>query len=496
MSTSKSSQAVEPLYKRLLVPFTLSLVLGVIILYGGEAYQATGLAALENSLTILGYVLGIAEFFVLAILVQRVFQHVILDRIVAAALGTPTPRLLTQLSAFIIYALAVGAIVGVVFKKDLTVILTAFGGAGIVIGLALQNVIFDLFAGLIINLDRSIKMGDFIRFTQDLNVQGEVEEISWRTMRILDTECNVIIVPNSRVFSSIVTNYSQPKAFIEIDVVITLDAEVPVERALRILLSAAIEAAPHCSIPDSPPPNVKIKAITLQGIEYVVQIYPSFKTRAKGRNFLQQQIMRHLNFAGITPARAKLDNYQDNSQAIDYVHFNRNHLATLLGSLNLFQDLAPAELELLASSGLIRQLAENTRLVQGGEIATSMFLVIEGLLVAEEWRKKLGKKATAPVVENILGPGYLMSSDVMLAGGSYEFTVRSKGTVLLYEIDYRVIEKLFIQKPEAAYCLSQRVANNISTHSEQAIEMTVIVFRNLQRSFAHLKLPYKDGGVC
>ncbi len=487
--SNQSKSETESIYKKILIPFSLSLILGVFILYGGDAYQATGLAALKNSLSILGDVLGIAEFFVLAILVQRIVQYVILERLVAAALGTPTPRLLTQLSTFIIYALAVGAIVGVVFKKDLTVILTAFGGAGIVIGLALQNVIFDLFAGLIINLDRSIRMGDFIRFTQDANIQGEVEEISWRTMRILDTECNVIIVPTSKVFSSIVTNYSQPKAFIEIDVIITLEVAIPVDRALRILLSAAIEASPQFAVAGSPPPNVKVKAITLQGIDYVVQIYPSFKTRAKGRNILQQQIMRHLNFAGILPARAKIDQYANQLQNNDYIHFNNAHLANLLGSLTLFHDLALAELQLLASSALIRQVPENVQIVQGGEIATSMFLIIEGLLIAEEWRKKLGKKAAAePIIENILGPGYLMSSEAMLAGGSYDFTVRSKSTVLLCEINYTTIENLFIQKPETARYLSQRVAVSLAKHPDQINDIRATVFRNLQRSFAHLKI--------
>jgi small-conductance mechanosensitive channel/CRP-like cAMP-binding protein len=487
--TTPNSEDQESVFKKLLVPFVLSLLLGVVILYGGEAYQATGLAVLENTVTILGHVLGIAEFFVLAILVRRIVQYIILDRLVAAALGTPTPRLLSQLSAFIIYTLAIAAIVGVVFKKDLTVILTAFGGAGIVIGLALQGVIFDLFAGLIINLDRSIKMGDCIRLAGDSSIQGEVEEISWRTVRILDTECNTIFVPNSKLFSSIITNYSLPKSFIEIEVSIILDIEVPVERALRILLSAATEVAPGVCIPEAPNPNAKVRAITLEGVEYGVQIYPSFKTRAKARNLLQQQMIRHLGFAGLTPARSKQERIKANPDLSKYLRSDATHIASLLKTTALFQDLAQPELQLLASVASMRSLPANALVVQGGEIACSMFLLIEGLLIADEWRKKVGKKSQE--AEKILGPGYLMSACEMIAGGSYAFTVRAKSSVLLCEIDYSAIEKLLMQKPETAQWLSQRVAEqmlSINPKNKTVAELTSEVFTNMRRSYAHLQL--------
>lgn len=488
MLNDTSTSSEHPV-RKLLVPLILSVLLGVVILYGGEAYQVMGLAALANVITILGYALGILEFFILAILLQRIMQHIVLDRLVAVALGAPTPRLLTQLSAVIIYGLAIAAIVGVVFKKDLTVILTAFGGASLVIGLALQGLIHDLFAGLTINLDRSIKMGDFIYLNKsgDYTVEGEVKEVSWRTMRLLDTNNNIIIIPNSQVATSVITNFSAPERYFEVSITITLDVEVPVERALRLLQSAAIEASPNFAPPEAPAPTVSVRAISLQGVEYAIFIFPTFKTRARSRNLVQQQILRHLNFAGLSPARFKQENR--GSPEWNYSRASNEHLASLLGATYLFQDLAMPELLLLSNAALIRQLSINALLVQGGEIATSMFLVIEGLLIAEEWRKKLGHSSKQ---ENLLGPGQLISSSAMLAGGSYDATIRAKTMALVCEIDYQTMEKLLIQKPEVGSLLSQRVAEQLSralgNNQNTIIDFYNQVFKNLRRSFSHLKL--------
>lgn len=499
MAISSSANSENPL-KKLLIPLALSLILGALILYGGEAYQAIGLEALQNTITILGYVLGIAEFLVLAVLVQRIVQHILLEKLVATALGTPVPRLLTQLSAAIIYLSALAVIISVVFKKDLTFVVAASGAVGVVVGFSLRKLIFDLFAGLTMNLDQTIKIGDCIQLHKagDQIIEGEVQEISWRTTRIL-SKGNVIIIPNSQVSSWTITNFSVPQQFIEAAIIVILDTEVPAEQAKRILRSAAMAASPNFSITNAPKPSVSINAITLHGIEYKVVIYPTFKTRSKGCNLVQQQILHHLHYAGLSPAVPK----QVTVSAVlcNLVKPNVTHLAMLLGKTELFQDLAEPELQLLAVSATLRQLPTHVQVTQGGEVATSMFLVIEGILSAQNWRKTVGKKLPIKS-ETLLSPGYLIGSNAMLAGESYDFTIHTESEVLLCEIDQSVIDKLLTQQPASGRWLSQRVAIQLSrqlaigesSHYQQistdnSVEgLALEVFKNLQRSFAHLKL--------
>lgn len=493
-----SSDLQEPVLRRLLIPFVLSVIFGSFIFYGNEAYQIMGLAALQNTIVIFGYALGIAEFLVLAVLVQRIVQLIILDRLIAKALGAPVPRLLSQMSSVIIYTLAIAAIVGVVFKKDLTVVMATFGGASIVVGLALQGMIRDLFAGLTINLDRSINIGDFICINRSPNIEGEVKEISWRTTQILDSKGNLIIVPNNQMSSSVVTNYSAPLPYFETEIILTLDVSIPVERVLPLLTIAASEAMPLFAPVNAPQPAVRVRAITLQGIEYQIVFFPTFKTRTRSKHFVQQQVLRHLHYAGLMPAREKCDQFdagicQESSQHAQF------HLANLLSVTPLFQDLDAAELQLLADVASRRYWPAATVVVSGGDMANFMMLVVEGLLVSEAWRKKVGNTPVSS--DSILGPGCLVNSDVMLAGGNCPATIRAKTDVLLYEIDYAGIEKLFLQKPALAYSLSRRVAEQmikalalegISQFQNCPITdsdaMTAIIFKNLRRTYAHLKL--------
>ncbi|CAK0760993.1 Transmembrane transporter [Gammaproteobacteria bacterium] len=480
----------------IITPLLVSILLGAVIFFGGDAFQIVGLAAVENTLAILGNVLGIVEFMILAVLIQRIVQYVILDRLVASALGTPTPRLLSQISAVLIYALAVAAIAGVIFKKDLTVVMATVGGAGIVIGLSLQRVIQDLFAGLNINLDQTLKKGYYIRLhilglRVPTPVEGEVREISWRTTELLDTDGNTVLIPNSLVNSSILTNFSIPAPHFKIKVPVVLDESVPVEGALSILKSAALEASPSFSLPDSPSPTVTVNKITPHGIEYSISIYPSFKTRTKGRHLLLQQVLRHLAFSGYSPAREKQEQIEIRKPIEESSKFK--HLAKLFGNTDLFQDLAEPELLLLAKSAIPRGIPANTVIVQAGELATFMFFVVEGLLTA-----KMRPNSTLPSAreEWILGPGTLANSTPLIAGGSYSATIRTKTKSKIYEMNISILKLLLSQKPECARLFSRRVAEQIQTtdvksqtESENNLEaLAEKVFKHMRRSFIDLNL--------
>jgi len=493
--------------RQLLTPFALSVVFGCFIFYGSDAYQLMGLAALESTLIILGYALGIAEFLVIALLTQRIVQLIILDQLIARALGSPPPRLLSQLSALIIYALAIAAIFGVIFKKDLTVVLATFGGLGIVVGLALRGMILDIFAGLAINLDQSIRIGDFIRIHRGNNnnlVEGRVQEVSWRTTQILGSDNNLIVVPNNQLSSSTIVNFSRPENFLQFPILITLDDEIPVEKALQLILTAATEASPAFSPPEAPPPTVTVKAITLQGIEYRINAYPAFKTRTQALDRVQQAVLRHLGYAGFNPARCRQGVYD--VRIDEGIMSKTADLTRLLGQHPFFRDMDQAARQLLVPAATCKRLPPDSLVVEGGQIADSMFLVVEGLLIAEEWPPKKASVSARP--DRILGPGSLINATALLAGGTCDATIRTRSEVVLYRLGLNALETLFRQRPEYAAPLSWRIAealiqdisaNKASPYLRQGItevsELAALILKNLRRSLAHIEFGGPESAV-
>ena len=92
---------------------------------------------------------------------------------------------------------------------SITPILTALGVGGLAVALALQDTLSNLFAGLQITATRKVQPGDYIRL--DSGDEGFVYDITWRYTTIRTPINNMVIVPNSKLASSIFTNYFAPQ---------------------------------------------------------------------------------------------------------------------------------------------------------------------------------------------------------------------------------------------------------------------------------------------
>lgn len=87
-------------------------------------------------------------------------------------------------------------------------LLTAFGVGGLAVALALQDTLANLFAGVQILASKKVQPGDFVQLTS--GEQGYVMDINWRNTVVRQLPDNLVIVPNSQIAGSIVTNYYQP----------------------------------------------------------------------------------------------------------------------------------------------------------------------------------------------------------------------------------------------------------------------------------------------
>ena len=82
-----------------------------------------------------------------AFLVNRLIGVLFWDGFIGRLSERPVPRLPRDLTAMVLFSIAVLAIISTVFERDITSMLAASGVAGVIIGLALRTVILDLFKG-------------------------------------------------------------------------------------------------------------------------------------------------------------------------------------------------------------------------------------------------------------------------------------------------------------------------------------------------------------
>lgn len=87
--------------------------------------------------------------------------------------------------------------------------LAAMGIGGIAIAFALQSTLNDFLSGVYIMADRPIRVGDYIEL--ETGQKGYVIDVGWRSTRIRELPNNIIVIPNSKLAGSIVTNYYMPE---------------------------------------------------------------------------------------------------------------------------------------------------------------------------------------------------------------------------------------------------------------------------------------------
>jgi small-conductance mechanosensitive channel len=119
-------------------------------------------------------------------------------------------------------------------------LLTALGVGGLAVALALQDTMSNLFAGIHILLEKSIRVGDFIKLEN--GQEGYVEDITWRTTRVRMLPNNMVVIPNSKLSQSVVTNYYLPEKQMSLLVPVGVSYSEDPDEIERILVEEAEKA--------------------------------------------------------------------------------------------------------------------------------------------------------------------------------------------------------------------------------------------------------------
>jgi len=135
-------------------------------------------------------------------------------------------------------------------------LLTALGVGGLAVALALQDTLANLFAGLHILVEKSVRVGDFIKL--ESGQEGYVEDITWRTTRVRMLSNNIVVIPNSKFSQSIVTNYYLPEKRMSLLIAIGVSYDADPDRIEQLLLdetTASVGEIP--GLLGEPPPAVR-----------------------------------------------------------------------------------------------------------------------------------------------------------------------------------------------------------------------------------------------
>lgn len=207
---------------------------------------------------------------------HRLLLRTKLDAGARLAVGT-IMRYVVLLSGFFIVVSTVGV--------DLTTFTVLAGAIGIGAGFGLQTVVSNFFAGLIIMIERPVKIGDRIEVG---DVNGDVIEIGARATTVLTNDNIAIIVPNSKFVSENVVNWKYNDNRVRFRVPVSVAYGTDLRKVEKLLMEVA---AAEQAVLDNPEPNVALVEFGDSGVKFELRAWTSSLMHRKGR------LVSALNFA-------------------------------------------------------------------------------------------------------------------------------------------------------------------------------------------------------
>jgi small-conductance mechanosensitive channel len=180
---------------------------------------------------------------VIFILVGTAFAARILGRLVRALTESegsrlPTSSIFANLARGLVWIIGVLLVLSAV-GVSITPMVTALGVGGLAVGLALQSTLENVFSGIQVLLSRQIEPGDFIQL--ETGQQGFVADVTWRNTTIKLLSNDLVIVPNSTIGKSLITNFTSDSEQHILWVPLSVDYASDLDRVEDVSLGVARE---------------------------------------------------------------------------------------------------------------------------------------------------------------------------------------------------------------------------------------------------------------
>ncbi len=183
-------------------------------------------------------VLIVIVIFLFTILIAKITGEILKLYSTTGNGAFPATSIISNLIKIIIFILGI-LIILQFLGISITPILTALGVTGLAVALALQDTLSNLFAGIYIILSRQIKIGNYVKL--DSGEEGTVVDIAWRNSTIQTIQGNIFIIPNKKLSSSIITNYSLPQPEMSLYVSVGVSYSSDLEKVEQVTIEIAKE---------------------------------------------------------------------------------------------------------------------------------------------------------------------------------------------------------------------------------------------------------------
>jgi small-conductance mechanosensitive channel/CRP-like cAMP-binding protein len=340
-------------------------------------------------------------------------------------------KIVSDLLAGGIYIATALAVTNFAFGIPIGGLVAGSGVIAIVLGLALQNTLSDVFSGIAVGLEHAYKAGDLLWV--EGGVEGQVLQINWRSTQIATPNNSIAIVPNSVIAKSRLENRSAPTPTRGVTVSVGLAAAADPRRCLAAL-NAAVQA---CQLPlAQPEPKVVCVGLQGDGVTYEIRfVVASTSVVASARTEMFNHVQRHLRYAGISLAISNIA--PPPPQPAPTLH-------ELMAESELFGPLSDSDRAMIVEHLVPITREPGETLFCEGEMPAALFLIASGTVEVAK-----GDGAAKQVVLRA-SPGDTVGMIALITGEEAVATARVLTPVTAYSLDKAAIAAVLRQCPDLA----------------------------------------------
>jgi small-conductance mechanosensitive channel/CRP-like cAMP-binding protein len=378
------------------------------------------------------------------------------------------PKLLTDGAALLLYGCALMVVMHYVYDKSITAILATSGATAFIVGLSAQSTLRQVFAGLSLNMTRSLRIGDFVEID---DIYGEVHEINWRSVSLLNPHTgSLYIFANSVVADKIILNFNEPTELFKYWIKFHVEYGASPDLVIRTI---AEELENSKYIRRDPKPDFNILGFTDLGMEYRVRFYfDGDDPWWDAQNEMCMAIWSSLRRKGIRLSidRHKLlsgDEQQANPWNPDNMTRPDEHLPQVMERDSFLGQFAPSQLEELALSARLLDFTPPDCIFREDDPADAVYFVTEGQFSVRQIQDD-GDEAEIGIYQ--AGECIGLECLVEDGNGSHTSTVRAERYSIAYKLDISLLKEI-VSASEKVPVVLDRVLEKRSAQQQQYLQL-------------------------
>ena len=357
-----------------------------------------------------------------------------------------TGRLLQDLLGAVIFLIAIIAAMAYVLDLPVKGVLATSGAVAIIVGLALQSTLSDVFSGIVLNTTKPYQIDDWISID---GTEGRVVDIDWRATRLQTAQGSMAVIPTSLAAKAKIINFSRPS-----DVHgLSISLQVSPHARPQTVIEALERAMQGCrQLLGKPAPSVALKSASSSGMEYEISGFvAAMGQKREVRNLLFDLAYRHLQASGVSLLSTEADAPAP----------GLSRPRQLLERSNIFSTLRQDEKDTFSQNMALHTFRAGDTILPSGEVSDHLFIIESGVVSV------VLRRDGTPFEAGRMGPGEVIGEAGILDGEGVPADFIAMTFCTLYRIEKAYLKPCLDARRDIGEAMQAMLDHRL--HSAQAL---------------------------